>query len=364
MYLEHSPTFSATQLTKAMTSCWVVCSISHTRSTSKAALALISARPPQGSCRSWSRPRTRPTPPGARPACGPLRSRWPPSRGWSSVRSSAPPRRRARRTPRHRRPPARAPPAPAVSPATRRIFAARMAALRAPLMATVATGTPGGICTMESSESSPPRSEVRMGTPITGRSVMRGHHPGKRRRLARARDDHLHPPRLGAEGVFAHAFGVAMGREHVHLVRDPPGFQFVGRLVHDFAVGLRAHQDAHQRLSTYHPLSLEPAPAAPFSLRRSRHRFSHSSARRAISERCCSPSKADRRDSLIGTRPCLGEESPKPVTVSTRPPAVTSLPSARPVAAWNTWTHPSPRPFHPGDRRPLSSSTPDSPARP
>ena len=52
-----------------------------------------------------------------------------------------------------------------------RILAARIAALRAPLMATQATGTPGGICTMLSSESRPPRSLVLMGTPITGRLV-------------------------------------------------------------------------------------------------------------------------------------------------------------------------------------------------
>ncbi len=51
------------------------------------------------------------------------------------------------------------------------ICTARMAAFFAPLMATVATGTPEGICTMESSESSPPRSEVFMGTAITGRGV-------------------------------------------------------------------------------------------------------------------------------------------------------------------------------------------------
>ena len=54
---------------------------------------------------------------------------------------------------------------------TSRIFAARIAALRAPLMATQATGTPGGICTMLSSESRPPRSLVLIGTPITGRLV-------------------------------------------------------------------------------------------------------------------------------------------------------------------------------------------------
>ena len=43
MYLEASPTCSATLVRKAMTSCWVTSSISSTRATSKAALALISA---------------------------------------------------------------------------------------------------------------------------------------------------------------------------------------------------------------------------------------------------------------------------------------------------------------------------------
>ena len=44
-------------------------------------------------------------------------------------------------------------------------------ALRAPLTATVATGTPLGIWTMASSESMPPRSPTATGTPITGRGV-------------------------------------------------------------------------------------------------------------------------------------------------------------------------------------------------
>ena len=38
-------------------------------------------------------------------------------------------------------------------------------------MATVATGMPEGICTVESSASMPPRSGDFMGTPITGRQV-------------------------------------------------------------------------------------------------------------------------------------------------------------------------------------------------
>src|SRR5207253_4188192 len=48
----------------------------------------------------------------------------------------------------------------------------------APSMATQATGIPGGICTAESSASSPPRLLPRIGTPITGRSVWAAATPG------------------------------------------------------------------------------------------------------------------------------------------------------------------------------------------
>src|SRR5690242_2842764 len=51
-----------------------------------------------------------------------------------------------------------------------RIWAARMPAFRAPSRATVATGTPAGICKMESTESQPSiELEDFTGTPITGR---------------------------------------------------------------------------------------------------------------------------------------------------------------------------------------------------
>ena len=52
------------------------------------------------------------------------------------------------------------------------ICAARMAALSAPSIATVATGMPFGICTMESRLSMPPITLVAIGTPMTG-SVVR-----------------------------------------------------------------------------------------------------------------------------------------------------------------------------------------------
>ena len=46
-------------------------------------------------------------------------------------------------------------------------------------MAVVATGTPPGIWTMESSESSPLSASERTGTPITGSSVIEAVMPGR-----------------------------------------------------------------------------------------------------------------------------------------------------------------------------------------
>src|SRR5688572_5245289 len=62
-----------------------------------------------------------------------------------------------------------------------RIAVARRAALRAPAspIATVATGTPTGICTIESSESRPFSAFDWIGTPITGSSVFDAVIPGR-----------------------------------------------------------------------------------------------------------------------------------------------------------------------------------------
>ena len=58
--------------------------------------------------------------------------------------------------------------------------AASTAAFFAPLIATHATGTPGGICTVDSRASSPSPTVflALMGTPITGRSVCAATTPG------------------------------------------------------------------------------------------------------------------------------------------------------------------------------------------
>ena len=52
-------------------------------------------------------------------------------------------------------------------------------ALRALPIATVATGTPAGICTIESRESMPSRCFRGTGTPITGSGVTAASIPGR-----------------------------------------------------------------------------------------------------------------------------------------------------------------------------------------
>src|SRR5699024_7085137 len=60
-----------------------------------------------------------------------------------------------------------------------RMRAASRPALRAPPTETVATGTPAGICTIDSSESIPSRCWSGTGTPITGKGVREASMPGR-----------------------------------------------------------------------------------------------------------------------------------------------------------------------------------------
>ena len=68
---------------------------------------------------------------------------------------------------------------PPGSSAVARMRTASRPALRAPPTATVATGMPAGICTIESSESRPPRLASGTGTPITGSGVTDASMPGR-----------------------------------------------------------------------------------------------------------------------------------------------------------------------------------------
>ena len=60
-----------------------------------------------------------------------------------------------------------------------RMRTASRPALRPPPIATVATGMPPGICTIEWSESTPERARLCTGTPITGRVVSEATMPGR-----------------------------------------------------------------------------------------------------------------------------------------------------------------------------------------
>ena len=77
-------------------------------------------------------------------------------------------------------------------PGSRRRAGRRSRRPPAPI-ATVATGTPFGICTIDSSESSPFSAALCTGTPITGRTVCAATMPGQVRGAAGAGDDHLEP---------------------------------------------------------------------------------------------------------------------------------------------------------------------------
>ena len=102
------------------------------------------------------------------------------------------------------------------------IAAASSAAFAAPgsPMASVPTGTPFGICTIESSASTPLSAVAGIGTPSTGRTVLAATIPGQVRRAAGGGDDDLEAARLGALGVLEHPVGRAMRGDDAHLVRN------------------------------------------------------------------------------------------------------------------------------------------------
>ena len=124
-----------------------------------------------------------------------------------------------------------------------------MAAFRAPLTETHATGTPGGICTIERRASSPPMTlleDVR-GTPITGRSRVRGDDARERRGHSCAGDKHSRSTQRCGRGVLGHATGVSMGRQDLELPGDPALVQLDAGRLHGLTVGLRADEDPDER---------------------------------------------------------------------------------------------------------------------
>ena len=156
---------------------------------------------------------------------------------------------------------------------TARIRAASSPALRAPSIATVATGTPLGICTIESRLSSPSSLLSDTGTPITGRRGDRGQHSGKVGSAARPRDDHCETAGRRLLAVGDHLDRRAMRRDHARLGRDPELGEYLAGLTHDWQVAVRAHHHADDRLTHgarayQRPRGPGPGPPRPFLHRR------------------------------------------------------------------------------------------------
>ncbi len=129
-----------------------------------------------------------------------------------------------------------------------RIDTANRAALVAPAlpMANVATGTPPGICTIDSSESMPfSACDLHRHSQHRQRRV-RGHHSGQMRRAARARDDRLQPALFRRRGVLRHQPRRAVRGNDLLFVRNAEAFQNLGRVAHGVPVGLAAHDQADE----------------------------------------------------------------------------------------------------------------------
>ena len=122
--------------------------------------------------------------------------------------------------------------------------AANSAALAALPIAIVATGTPGGICTIESSESSPSSVLPRTGTPITGSLVLAAVIPG-RCAAPPAPAIRTRSPRAAAPfSVAEQQVGRAVRGDDAHLVRDAQLAQRRRRGPHRLEVRAAAHDDA------------------------------------------------------------------------------------------------------------------------
>ncbi len=113
---------------------------------------------------------------------------------------------------------------------------ANSAALRAPAwpMASVPTGTPAGICTIERSESRPVECLALDGHAQHGQHGVGGDHAGQVGCAAGAGDDHLRARARRPWSVLGHPLGRAMGRDDAAFVgrrRTRRGFRPHARMV-------------------------------------------------------------------------------------------------------------------------------------
>ncbi len=124
-------------------------------------------------------------------------------------------------------------------------------------IATVATGTPFGICTMDSSESRPLSATLCTGTPMTGRIGLRRDHSREMSRTARAGDDHFEPALDGRGRIFRLGCGSPVRRHDFALVGDVKMLEDFVRVTHGVPVGLAAHDHPNQGTRLGHAVLFE-----------------------------------------------------------------------------------------------------------
>ena len=101
-------------------------------------------------------------------------------------------------------------------------------------MASVPTGTPPGIWTIESSESRPLQRGALHRHAEHRQHRVRRDHPRQMRRAARARDDHLDAARFGAGRELGHPHRRAVRRNDVPLVLDAELLEHIDGVLSSF----------------------------------------------------------------------------------------------------------------------------------
>jgi len=128
-------------------------------------------------------------------------------------------------------------------------------------IASVPTGTPAGICTIDSRLSWPDSALLATGTAEHGQRVVSAAvMPGRCAAPPAPAIITLQATRLGAFGVSVEALGRAMRGDHLGLVGDAQLLEDVGGALHGLPVGHAAHDNADLGLSS-HMLVLAPAPS-------------------------------------------------------------------------------------------------------
>ena len=114
-------------------------------------------------------------------------------------------------------------------------------------IASVPTGTPPGICTIDEQ-----RVEAAERVAVHRHAEHRQERLGcddarQMSRQAGRRDDHFQAALLGRLHVFRDQFRRPVRRGHFCFVRNIEFIEYLGRRLHRFPIRLRAHQDADER---------------------------------------------------------------------------------------------------------------------